>query len=243
VVDPDSLKTVLAIPVAAARLVAGNRANSLAFAMTSAGGPTRLTAKMDMCMIDAGSGMVLHRMGTERFTAASGERPSMRPRGMRMSPDGKYLYLGTTKIERFRVDGSDLVYEEATRNLGAVGSSTHIVLSDDGKWIAMPCESGNGQGYTIAIFPATNLGREQTLLDNGAHPRAVGFDPKTENIYSPNLLGMNVFGPRGQKLCDIALTDKGVRRIVVDPRGGRFLAWCETTITCYRSRGDEKPAP
>jgi hypothetical protein len=246
VVDPDSLKVVHEIPVPGVRLVAGCPATPFGYAVGAAADETRLVGfgdNFELSLIDFAQGVVLQRSKSEvvrRAKAPDGSRVFDGAISAHMSPDGKYLYLGHDKIQRFRIDGHRLAYEEATGRL-ANGHTTHFALSSDGKWTAMPTGGGNGQGYGIAVFDALHLAEQKLVLDIGAYPCAIGFDTKTGNIYAPNYGEMNVFSPRGGKLYTLRLRERDVRRIIVAPQGERFLAWSEKKITCYRALKDKPP--
>jgi len=248
VVDPASLEVLREIPVQGLRHVAGSPGTAIGFADGTASEDAEPSPRgaAQLSMIDFSKGACLHRI--ENRFGESGTNGSLvfDARGifegllaMQMTREGKYLYLGGQEIKRFRLQGEDLFFEEASRSLRR-GFTTHFVISGDGKFAAMPSGAGNAASYDIVVLDATRLDQQLLALENGAYPCAIGFDAKTGNIYSPNHEEMNIFSPRGGKLAQIVLKDNDVRRIAVHPGGERFLAWGQKRITYCRFVDDEE---
>jgi hypothetical protein len=145
--------------------------------------------------------------------------------------------MGSQRISRYRLENENLIYEDTSENLGH-GNTTHFVVSADRNFAAMPTGGGNGIGYGITVLDGMNLTQQRLVLNNGAYPCAIGFDPKTGNIYSPNHEKMNIFGPRGGKLEEISHGQWGICRLIVDPQGGRFLVWGDKSIVLYSPARD-----
>jgi hypothetical protein len=248
VVNADTLAVEREISVPEVQLVAASPATVVGIAYGRAAGD-RIVSGGEYTIIDLSNGTFLHRL-RRRYATREGFMELGGPRSqaifedsllaMQMSPDGKYLYTGGRKIQRFRVDGEDLIYEEASRDLQN-GHTTHFALSIDGKWTAMPTGGGNGDGsYGIAVFSAHELATPRLKIENGAYPCAIGFDPKTGNIYSPNHDSMQVFSPRGGRLHSFKLPGRGgwedICRILVHPAGERFLTWDKGHVTIFDAR-------
>jgi S1-C subfamily serine protease/antitoxin (DNA-binding transcriptional repressor) of toxin-antitoxin stability system len=236
VVDPQSLKVVREITVEGLQLVAGSPGTPIGFASgRAARTETNPGGAAELDMINFEKGTFLHRIksGYSVGTAPDG-RPvvDISPLAMQMTPEGKYLYLGGQRITRYRLQDENLIYEDTSNNL-ANGHTTHFVVSADRNFAAMPTGAGNGMGYGIAVLDGMDLTRQKLVLNNGAYPCAIGFDPKTGNIYSPNHNTMNIFSPRGGKLEAISHGQWDIHRLIVDPQGGRFLVWGDKSIVLY----------
>jgi hypothetical protein len=247
VVDPASLEVLREIPVKGLRHVAGSPATPIGFADGTASEDAEPSPRgaAQLSMIDFSKGACLHRI--ENRFGESGTNGSLvfDARGifegllaMQMTREGKYLYLGGQEIKRFRLQGEDLFFEEASRN-PIYGRALRFVISDDGKFAPMP-GGGNAAGFALAVLDAMHLDQQLLALDSGANSCVVGFDAKTGNIYSANRKEVDLFSPRGGRLAEIVLKDNDVRRIAVHPGGERFLAWGQKRITYCRFVDDEE---
>ncbi len=242
VINPDTLEVVREIPVDGLQHVAGSSASAIGFAdgIAAGAGQPPFGGALQLSMIDFNSGKVLHRIVNDPRITLGGQ--GVVENGllcMQMTNDAKHLFLGGRQIRRYRLEGEDLVYEETSRDLQN-GHTTHFVVSGDGKFAAMPTGAGNASNYGIAVLDAMHLDRQLLALENGAYPCAIGFDPLTGNIYSPNFQKMNVFSARGGNIAQIALGDRDVHRIIVSPEGGQFLAWGQSKIVSYRPAANGK---
>jgi hypothetical protein len=141
---------------------------------------------------------------------------------MRMSVDGTCLFVADKELTRFRIDGTDLVYEQKSGPL-VNGHTTHASLSGDGKRIAMPTGGGNGGGYCIAIFDAMNMDTPRLSLNTGAYPSAVVFDPRTQNMFASNSREIITFAPRGGRGVEFTPGDGDLGYMLMHPDGGRFV--------------------
>lgn len=243
VVDANSLQVRREVPLDGVRLVAASPAGSLGFALAMVANPD-LPAAFGGCrlaMLDFATGRRLHELSNQ-YRGRGGAQPltidnqvvlEAGCHNMEMTQDGKYLFLGARSITRFRIDGRDLIYEEKGPSLEN-GHTTHFVLSGDGTKTALPTGGGNGGGsYTIAVYDGKKLSRQLLVLPNGPYPCALGFDPQSGQMYAPNSDCLQVFAPQGGKLSESPLQDRDVRRILVHPQGGRFVAWSGTKVTWY----------
>jgi len=246
VVDAESLRVRREVPLDGVSLVAASPANSIGFALALVANPDMVTvvASSRLAMIDFATGRRLHELCNQyrsqsgiQFLAVDNQPVLDAPlRNLELTQDGKHLFMASRSITRFRVDGQDLIFEERGPVLEN-GHTTHFVLSGDGTKTALPTGGGNGDGnFVIAIYDAKKLDRQLLSLSNGANPSALGFDPQSGQMYSPNNQHMQVFGTRGEKLSEAPLKDRDVRRIIVHPQGGRFVAWGATKVTWYEVR-------
>jgi hypothetical protein len=242
IIDPDTLQVRRQVPLPDVHLVAGSPATNIGFALGDPAAEIGKQGPAILYMIDFATGKLLHTLksqytpanatalmveNTRLFDAMQGHI------GLLQSPDGKSLYLAGRKICKFRLQGEDLIFEAATANL-MNGNTTHIVLSPDGKWIAMPTGGGNrGGGYLIDIYDTANLSKPALTIDNGPYPVAVGFDPKTGNIYSPDHKKINVYSSRGGKLYAADIPDPLLLQIVMHPSGERFVLQARTKLFAY----------
>ena len=106
------------------------------------------------------------------------------------------------------------------------------MISDDGKRAASPMVGG------ILVVNGLKLKEEVLKLPRESPGYAIGFDPKSGNIYYPTTDTMQVFSKQGEKLAAVKLIDNEVRRILVDPRGDRFLAFGKRSFTIYDLQGN-----
>ncbi|MEN2773457.1 dockerin type I domain-containing protein [Acetivibrio clariflavus] len=82
------------------------------------------------------------------------------------SPSSLYRYS-------FNEVTKELKIEQKINNAG--GNARDMNISNDGKHLVLCCGSGNGDGYTIFDFDATNLERKFDEFDTGAYPNSGAF--------------------------------------------------------------------
>jgi hypothetical protein len=243
IVDEETLEVKRRIAVPGIHKVAGSRGSSLGFASSEFTENSREMGQL--LMIDLVQGKPIHAVRTVRdgrdlmFGNENADKHlhSFRFRGLQLSPDGRYLYGGYSRIHRFRVDGQDLMYEQSTSAPSLVAGRTPcVVLSNDGKWVAMPTESGNVHGTGLAVFDTRDLANYRLLLGKGEslRPTTVGFDQKTGNMYTYTTSGrMTVFDPAGEIIRKFRFAFPFPRRTIVHPAGERFVMWGSRKVTYF----------
>jgi hypothetical protein len=155
--------------------------------------------------------------------------------GPLLTPDGKYLLTGSGgRINRFRIDGTRLQFEESSHALVSGHVEAGVCLSLDGTHVAYPSGGGNnppeifGQRtpYSTYVFQTKDLQHPVCLLHSDAYPEAVGFDPKAGLAFAQNHdVHLLVFTLKGEKKQDYPFGNRGgrLRQYLVHPDGGRLL--------------------
>lgn len=127
------------------------------------------------------------------------------------TPDGRYLFTRSAAIHRFRIEPTGLVLDGATPAIadagGALGAGLQV--SPDSRWVCFPCGAGNrGQhpnhpeirGYGTFVYSVDDLTRPAFVVEQGAYPAAVAFDPAAKLVYSQNVdYPLIVFSAAGVK--------------------------------------------
>ena len=145
VVNPTTLEVIREIPVADVRAVAAGAGSSIACTLA---GPSTLS------VIDLKQGMIVNSL--EMNQPRVGSVFSGYCRSLRMTPDGKTLFVGTTCIVRIAVEGSELRFLEKSEELNSAGASL-VLISPDGHFVA------TRNGGPFAVYDAANL-KEKILL-------------------------------------------------------------------------------
>src|SRR5262249_15025069 len=112
-----------------------------------------------------------------------------------VSPDGKYFFGmgGIEELHRIKIDGAELSYEQSSPRISSNGQQ--ICISPDSRHVCLPAGGGNGSHpdhpdlggpYGTYIYPVTDLRKPAFGIRQGAYPRAVGFDPKAQQVYAQN---------------------------------------------------------
>lgn len=66
------------------------------------------------------------------------------------------------------------------------GNGREIAISPDGGHVVLPCGGGNGDGYTIFDYDATDLNRVFGEWDVGTYPKLAAFSPDGRVLYGLN---------------------------------------------------------
>jgi hypothetical protein len=112
-----------------------------------------------------------------------------------------------------------------------------LQVSPDGKLVCLPSGGGNTRGlkghpeigtYTTYIYPVGALNKPAFVLESGAYPSAVGFDPDAKLVYAQNADSpLIVFGPTGIKKKAFGFgpgeRPVSVRQFLPHPDGGKLL--------------------
>ena len=102
-----------------------------------------------------------------------------------LSPDGQFLICDSRgHLAKYRVKGDRLIWDQRGPHLGS--NSSKIVISDDSRYLAMPCGGGNGKGYTTHIYSIDDLTDRVLEVQGGAYPRTLAFDQAAGKVYGQN---------------------------------------------------------
>lgn len=147
------------------------------------------------------------------------------------TPDGKYFFAETGEhLERYRVKGSLLTPDLASDRIAQNGQT--ICVSPDSKYVCLPSGGGNykipavdAKPYTTYVYNINNLRQPEFVLESGAYPEVVGFDPKSKRIYAQNHdKNLIVFSDVGVQRKGYRIWgDIDIRQFVVSPQGGKLL--------------------
>ncbi len=199
-----------------------------------------------LSILDFASGKVVQQLNARQMQNDQGANIKKHPNGVVLSefkhptvtPDGGYLFCeGFECLHRFRITGTELVYEEIGARIGS--NARDIEISPDSKYVAMPSGGGNGDisingepvktGYTIFIYRTGDLSQPVSVLASGAYPEALAFDRAGGKLYTQNHdFQLIVFTPQGeqQKQYKLAAQNFGtndVQQILPHPSGNRLL--------------------
>jgi WD40 repeat protein len=157
-----------------------------------------------------------------------------------MSSDGKYFFcVGFECLHRFKVSGTDLIYEEMGPRIGS--NAQRIYVDPESRYVAMPSGGGNGQpeghpnagSYVTYVYRVSDLSRPVIALEGGAYPGCIALDRVSKNVYLDNYdYQIMVFTPKGLKQQNYALTENSddVRQFLVHPDGGKLLVLTESAL-------------
>jgi hypothetical protein len=145
-----------------------------------------------------------------------------------LSPDGRYLFLGTPfgNCGRFRNEEGRLAFVDKIRLHG--GSGLGICVSPDSKFVCQPAAGGNvdaGGSYCTIVFIIDTFAKKECILEIGAHPKQVGWDPAGNAIYTGNSgTTLLVFTLAGVKQKEYTI-DKAAtqRQYLAHPQGKKLL--------------------
>jgi uncharacterized protein (TIGR03066 family) len=140
-----------------------------------------------------------------------------------MTLDGKYLFTrgGFEDMHRFAVVDGKLKFDQSSPRIAQGRVDIGIQVSPDSQYVCLPCYAGNygaGKNGAIFIYPVTNIGKEEFVLEPGA--MMIGFDPVGGYIYGQSL---NLYTLKGQLLKQYQIGGATVRQNLVHPQGNRFL--------------------
>ena len=217
VIDPDTLNVIREIPLPNASVLAASPASSIIAVFCNEPTDARV-----MNIVDVASGQVVHRLTTGRSNSPRVENKRLLDDvvpDMIMSHDGKHLFAQVQQIERYRLEGADLIYEESgeekrNNDLG------FLALSNDDKWVAM------NRG---TVLDATSLTQVRVRL-SPQNTGSIGFDSKTGNIYTAGRNTLDTISPRGGKLVETRLPNDGDHYVIVHPQGERILLWAQGKV-------------
>ena len=157
-----------------------------------------------------------------------------------MTPDGKYLFAEarTGKLHRLRIVDHMLVHEQPT-NRPIAAKTGRIDISPDGNYVCLSTEAGNSDtSLRTFVYQVEDLQSPDVVLNAGATPRTVGFDPPRHLIYAQNSkFALIAFTNSGKKLQEYELPRVGETRQIVCGRTGDVLVLTEQRL--FRARREK----
>jgi hypothetical protein len=144
-----------------------------------------------------------------------------------LSPDGSYLFGGTGigNLCRFKNDGGKLTFVDKIRTHAGAGFG--ICVSPDSKFVCQPAGTGNaeaGGSYRTIIFPIDTFAKKECVLEPGAHPKPVGWDPAGGAIYTGNTgVTLLVMSLTGVKKKEYKIDTAMQRQYLAHPEGNKLL--------------------
>jgi hypothetical protein len=231
VLDPQTLEVRREMRAPNVSLVVGAPGTDLGFFAGQHVERRYLGSSPELTMVDFSTGTPLHAI-RGRYDAPSqvlkleaGGRALLEtsPECLRMTRDGKYLFVAERNVNRFRVDGNDLVFEQAGPNLHH--AVRNLSLSGDGKWLAAPTRDTG-----CDVYDAMDMGSPRLTLS--ITPKAIAFDHQTQGIFGFESYTNKVvaLGPRGGKTAEFATEDGNVGLLLMHPEGGRFVVFGERKL-------------
>jgi hypothetical protein len=154
----------------------------------------------------------------------------------RVTPDGKlFITRDFERLRSFVIKGVDLVPYQASE--GIVTNPSSICISPDSQYVSIPCGAGNhGTKYGTYIYSTGALQKPLVLLNSGAYPRVMAFDPPSGLIFAQRIdMQLLVYAANGNLLKEYHLTTdqnhhEDPRQFVVHPQGKQMLLLGETRL-------------
>lgn len=165
-----------------------------------------------------------------------------------ISKDGNSIFARTDdgRLGRFRPLEKGLELEQAGDLYGPTPSANTLSVSADGKWLfrtIMPVKAPRDEttsvppsGYGVLAYSVTDLSKPAFMIDTGSTAYHVVSDPRSNKIFTySDARGMLVADPSGTvDEFPLPVVDKikdRVRRIVMHPDGGKFVAVLGSTVS------------
>jgi len=188
-------------------------------------------APSQLIVIDLAKGEIAKKYPADTFGFPE---PSLHP--LVISPDGQWIVTRDhTRLFRFRLNGADVKFEEASPKILQSSMPEVPVISYDGKWIRATCENRQyGQtidgrsGYSTQLFSMESLAKPAQSLAGVQYPLFAAFDRATGHVYINSLDYVDVFDPQGNHLGrhNIAgALQRKIGRMLVHPEGRYLACW------------------
>src|SRR5262249_2808829 len=130
--------------------------------------------------------------------------------GAEMSQDGKQVFLASSHITRYRLEGEDLIFEEMGGRIDH-DLRAQFTLSRDARLAAT---GGPLVGRHLAeAFDAQKLRENPMLLELKQRPKGFAVNPKSGEIYVSTAGGVSIFSPRGNAIGEIAESNLNLYRV------------------------------
>jgi hypothetical protein len=158
-----------------------------------------------------------------------------------MTDDGAFVLArgnNGNSILRFKLSKAGALSPDGmSEDIGSGAIYNGLQLSPDGKFVCLPSGGGNRPGlkghpevgtYTTYVYPVATLNKPAFVLESGAYPTAVGFDPAAKLVYAQNadflLIAFSATGVKKKEFgIDTGERPVSVRQLLPHPDGGKLL--------------------
>jgi hypothetical protein len=178
-------------------------------------------------VVDLKTGKAAPVVGGPKFGRTLGNNPVV-------SPDGATAFSedGNTTI-RFTIPKKGAPTPVETIASGS--NPGRISVSPDSKLVARTAGGGNpdvGGNYATGVFSTGGLGKKECVLESGAYPTAVGFDPVAKKIYTQSYeVQLMVFNMGGVKKGEYKFGKESPRQFLAHPSGNKVLVIAKDQIS------------
>lgn len=242
VVDPDTLQVKREIPIEGVECVTATPNTSIGFASgtlkTRTGSLASEKRVSRLHMLDLVAGRALHSLQSTYDFGRKFRIDDVQllddVKAIQMSQDGRWLYTGWNRIQKFGVEPESLTYVESARaTIDHV--KAHMTLSGDGRWLAVPVAPGVGSRTNgISVYSTNDLSKPATVIDPDNSPWGIGWDTAKGNVYSVSEKSLNIFNEAGTRVGGNPIEISEPRRLFVNPRGDQFVIWGRSDIHFYK---------
>lgn len=220
VIDPEKLTVRHKIPVPGVRYVAANLQKTFGYA----------SSKTSLYLLNLKTAKSLP-LGKGVLGNVAVENPVM-------AADGTSLFTRSdTQIFRFKIQANGFLnYTDNTPKIGSGSMGAGIQLSPDSKYVCLPTGNGNVKDlkghpaigpYSTYVYATSSLAKPAFVLEQGAYPSTVGFDPSTGQVYTQNTrFTFMVYTREGMKKKEYRVGSgrrETVRQYLVHPEGSKVL--------------------
>lgn len=231
VVDPETFAVTRAVNVPDLQLVAASPSSTIGFAVGARYENGSAATQRDTIMIDWSSGAFLHGFRGTSTRNLESKRPSLfdNVTCIEISSDGTYVFVSGATVQRFRLNGTELIYEESTPEIMTSSGGKTFVISPDASRISTILVNMSG-----AYLDGKNFKRR--IDDALVGVQGVAVDPKTNHWYQ---VGTEFFAEVTEErdtLTNFPLEGypgEIYESIVVSPLGKRFVLIGSSKIYCY----------
>jgi len=178
-------------------------------------------------VVDLKTGKAAPVVGDKKFGRTLGNNPVV-------SPDGATAFTedGNTTI-RFTIPKKGAPTPVDTIQSGSNPQRIHV--SPDSKLVARPAGGGNpdlGGNYATGVFSTGGLTKKECVLESGAYPMSVGFDPVAKKIYTQNHeVQLLVYNMGGVKKGEYKIGKEAPRQFLAHPSGNKVLLVAKDQIS------------
>jgi len=227
VIDPEKLTVKHKIPVAGVKSVAANPHKTFGYA----------SSKTSLYLLNLKTGKSLP-LGKGVLGNVGLENPVV-------APDGNSLFTRSdSQVFRFKIQTNGfLSYTDNTPKIGSGSMGAGIQVSPDSKLVCLPTGNGNAKDlkghpaigpYSTYVYATTSLAKPAFVLEQGAYPSTVAFDPAAGQIYAQNSkFTFMVYTMEGMKKKEYRVGSgrrENVRQYLVHPGGGKVLLLVDEEI-------------
>jgi hypothetical protein len=194
--------------------------SNLCFTVTHKVKPT--SSESFLLMLDLKTGKVVQSIPCSERAFSTPQGPAFKFDDMlpnlKLTQDGKYLYISTKNLARYRIEQTDLIFEE--RHPSGISASA---LSGDGKQVALA--SSFEKGSQVTLFSALDFAEQGFRFTTAQPVLRLGVDPLNANFYTSIYGHLELYSKSGKQ---IGLAERALAgylgEVRVSPQGDRFLA-------------------